>query len=212
MLPRRGGFLPFAATFAVVIWIWFEHYLFFRKFGLEDGLTVVYNAVLLFVALFYVYPLKFVFSNLVPQMTSEGPELSRVGFTGMTLADARRLMSAYSAGFVAVFGVLALLYAHAWRRRQQIGLDAIGVFDAVAGMKRHAVSVGIGLLSIALALLAPGSWLWLSGMSFMLLGPAHAAYGTMNARARARLEADLQRTRGRGPSDDAAEAPPATGP
>ena len=31
------GFIPFAATFALVCWIWFEHYAFFRKFDAEDG-------------------------------------------------------------------------------------------------------------------------------------------------------------------------------
>jgi uncharacterized membrane protein len=47
-----GGFLPFAVTFADVVWIWYEHYLVFGKFPLEDGLAVVLNAVLLFVVLF----------------------------------------------------------------------------------------------------------------------------------------------------------------
>ncbi|HEY7515172.1 MAG TPA: TMEM175 family protein, partial [Vicinamibacteria bacterium] len=59
-----GGFLPFAATFAIVGWIWFEHYLFFRRFPLEDGWTVFLNLVLLFVVLFFVYPLKFIFTRL----------------------------------------------------------------------------------------------------------------------------------------------------
>ena len=30
------GFVPFAATFALMCWIWFEHYAFFRKFDAED--------------------------------------------------------------------------------------------------------------------------------------------------------------------------------
>ena len=42
-----SGFLPFAATFAVVSWIWFEHYLFFLHFKVEDHLTVLFNLMLL---------------------------------------------------------------------------------------------------------------------------------------------------------------------
>lgn len=42
-------------------WIWFEHYAFFRKFEAEDPLTILLNCVLLFLVLFFVYPLKFVF-------------------------------------------------------------------------------------------------------------------------------------------------------
>jgi len=38
------------------VWIWYEHSAFFRRFGLNDGVTIVLDAVLLFVVLFYVYP------------------------------------------------------------------------------------------------------------------------------------------------------------
>ena len=34
------GFIPFAATFALVCWIWFEHYAFFRKFDAGGWLGV----------------------------------------------------------------------------------------------------------------------------------------------------------------------------
>lgn len=50
------GFLPFACCFALLVWIWYEHSAFFSRFGLNDGVTIVLNAVLLFVVLFYVYP------------------------------------------------------------------------------------------------------------------------------------------------------------
>src|SRR4029078_3921755 len=52
------GALPFGLMFAMVCWIWYEHNLFFRRYGLQDGWTVFLNCVLLFVVLFYVYPLK----------------------------------------------------------------------------------------------------------------------------------------------------------
>ena len=59
------GFLPFALTFALISWIWYLHYAFFRQFGLEDRLTIVLNSVLLFVVLFFVYPLKVMANALV---------------------------------------------------------------------------------------------------------------------------------------------------
>jgi uncharacterized membrane protein len=186
-----GGFLPFAATFTSVVWIWYEHYLLFRKFGLEDGITVVLNAALLFVVLFYVYPLKFVLSNLVPQITASGLDVVQAGFAGMTLVEARRLMVVYSGGFMAVFGLLALMYLHAWRIRDRLGLDRLGAFDARAGFRRHLVSVSIGLLSVVLAVVVPGRLLWTSGVCLSLLGPAHAWYGYRNGMARERLQREL---------------------
>ena len=53
------SFIAFAASFAALIWIWYLHRQFFRRFGLGDGPMIVLNSTLLFVVLLYVYPLKF---------------------------------------------------------------------------------------------------------------------------------------------------------
>jgi uncharacterized membrane protein len=34
------GFIPFACSFAIVTWIWYEHNKFFRRYGMEDPFTV----------------------------------------------------------------------------------------------------------------------------------------------------------------------------
>jgi hypothetical protein len=34
--------------------VWFDHYIFFRRYGLQDNLTLHLSSVLLFVVLFYV--------------------------------------------------------------------------------------------------------------------------------------------------------------
>src|ERR1051326_7580143 len=59
LMTLARGFLPFALSFALLIWIWYEHSAFFSKYDLRDPLTVTLNAALLFVVLFYVYPLKY---------------------------------------------------------------------------------------------------------------------------------------------------------
>ena len=59
------GFPAFAVTFSVICWVWYEHYLLFRRYDLEDGFTVVLNCVLLFIVVFYAYPMKFMFTRLI---------------------------------------------------------------------------------------------------------------------------------------------------
>src|SRR6266487_3191733 len=59
----------FAFSFALLFIIWFKQYKFFRRYGLQDNLTVSLNGALLFVVLFYVYPLKFLFSYLINVLT-----------------------------------------------------------------------------------------------------------------------------------------------
>jgi uncharacterized membrane protein len=50
-------------VFAILMAVWSRHYYFFRYCGLGDPATIVLNTPLLFVVLFYVYPLKFLFAN-----------------------------------------------------------------------------------------------------------------------------------------------------
>ncbi|HUQ89184.1 MAG TPA: TMEM175 family protein [Vicinamibacterales bacterium] len=173
------GFVPFAATFALVCWIWFEHYSFFRKFDAEDGLTIFLNCALLFLVLFFVYPLKFVFSRVIPDLT-EGARL------GMTESDGRMMMWLYSAGFVAMMAVFWLLYLNQHRNRKALNLSDEQSFAAYAGAQTHLLSVFVGLLSILMALTLPIKWLGLAGVVYMLQGPLHWRNGVLIARQRAK--------------------------
>lgn len=177
------GFVPFAATFALVCWIWYEHYAFFRKFDAEDGLTIVLNCVLLFLVLFFVYPLKFVFSTVIPYllMGRRGDRLL------MTPDDARMMMWVYSAGFVAMMLVFVLLYWNQYRQRVRLRLSAEQVFDATAGARMHLLSVLVGLLSIRLALTVQIENIWTAGVIYALQGPLHSLNGWLTGRARARM-------------------------
>ena len=186
-----SGFLPFAATFAVVSWIWFEHYLFFLHYKVEDNLTVLFNLILLFVVLFFAYPLKFVLTRLVAGWTGIGMPRGDPGYAGFTASDARLLMVAYSAGFVAVFSVLALFYWNALRQRDALGLEPLELFDARAGLRRHLLCVAVGLCSILLSLLLPMRLFGFSGFVYFLLGPVQGTNGHRTGVARARLKASL---------------------
>src|SRR2546421_11258474 len=74
ILMMRG--LPaFAVSFALLFQIWWRHYRFFRNYDLEDGYVITLTGLLLFVVLFYVYPLKFLwrafFSPIVGGVSDE---------------------------------------------------------------------------------------------------------------------------------------------
>src|SRR5204863_4076464 len=45
------GFGSFAVCFALLFVVWFNQYKFFRRYGLQDALTMIINAGLLFVVL-----------------------------------------------------------------------------------------------------------------------------------------------------------------
>jgi uncharacterized membrane protein len=174
------GSLSFACCFALLVWIWHEHNLFFRRYGLQDGLTVFLNGVLLFVVLFYVYPLKFMFDSMFAQMIPGAhPDLTR-----MTLPQLSRASSVYALGFVVLFVMFALLYGHAYRRREQLGLTPMEMFDAKSYAGHHLVSAGVGVISLLVAVFAPLRFAPLSPMCFALMGPAHWYFGNQVERRR----------------------------
>ena len=55
------------------LWVWYDHYRFFRRYGLADGITTTLTGVLLFLVLFYVYPMKFLFTMLFDQLFGDAP-------------------------------------------------------------------------------------------------------------------------------------------
>ncbi|HEY5445470.1 MAG TPA: TMEM175 family protein, partial [Pyrinomonadaceae bacterium] len=69
LATAMSGFGAFAISFALLFLVWYNQHKFFRRYGLQDTVTIVLNAILLFVVLFYVYPLKFLFTFLVSRFT-----------------------------------------------------------------------------------------------------------------------------------------------
>jgi uncharacterized membrane protein len=180
LMNTMRGFGAFACCFAIISWIWYEHNLFFRRYGLQDGYTTFLNIILLFVVLFYVYPMKFIFTMLLGGIfgATRPPGAA-------TYVDGGSLMLIYSAAVFVLFLIFALLYWRALRQPPEL-LDAIGVFDARTGMWRHLLTSGIALGSIAIASLLPGHASW-AGMIYFLLGPLHALFGFMRGKSRERV-------------------------
>lgn len=174
------GFPAFAICFAMLVQVWYAHSKYFRRYGLQDAYTAFLNAVLLFVVLFYVYPLKFLFRLVL------GP-VAGMPSAPMEAASVRALFVIYGAGVIAVFGVLALLHVHALRRRAALDLDAVEVFDTRSNVVRHLEMAGVGLLSLMLALILPVRAVGVAGYVYFLFGVLQAAHGSIAGARRRRL-------------------------
>src|SRR5271169_1700788 len=133
LMADMRGFLPFAACFAQLAMIWRTHYRFSRRYGLEDPYTVFLNVVLLFLVLFYVYPLKFVFTMLFSEIT--GGDVA----VDMGWHEASMLMRIYALGFAAVFLLFVLMYAHAYRLRGKLELNPVEVLETRFALQENVV-------------------------------------------------------------------------
>ena len=187
-------FFAFAICFALLFQLWWRHFNFFRRYGLEDAPTIALTAVLLFVVLFYVYPLKFIFTYLIGSLCVNAGlfgEEARGAYAAklaamVTTDNAVPLMAIYGAGFLAVSLVFAWLYAHAWKKRADLELDAVETHMTVEEMQGHLLDAGVAMISITIALLGSPSF---AGWSYFLVGPARAVHGMWMRKQRAALAA-----------------------
>lgn len=187
------GFGAFAISFTLLFIVWFNQYKFFRRYGLQDVLTVCLNGVLLFVALFYVYPLKLLFSYLVSMLTGGHGEVRLPNGNAELMVEPGQmptLMLIFGVGYVAVFGIFVLLYLHAYRKRTELELNALEKFDTRSSIRESALNCGIGLVSICVAGFG-GAYANLAGPLYMLIGPVLAVNGAIMGRRRGRLEKQL---------------------
>src|SRR5207253_7333240 len=117
------GLLPFALCFFIFIDMWFEHHHFYRRYALSDMPTTAINTVLLFVILFYVYPMRYMLTLAARAFLGEAEHIP--------LGHARTLFTIYGLGFAAVFFLLAALYYRAWLLREQLALNGVERIDTL---------------------------------------------------------------------------------
>lgn len=178
LLHAMRGFPAFALCFAILIWIWHSHYTYFRRYALHDEFTVWMNTLLLFVVLFYVYPLKFVFTSFA-------------GHRGYTAAQARVLFTIYGAGFAGIFAIYAILYSHALKLREALELKATEVHDTTTHVMMFAGNVAVGVASILAALVLPEGFVGIAGWIYFATGLVSWFIGTTRGNARRRVEAAM---------------------
>ena len=130
LASTMSGFGAFAISFALLFLVWYNQHKFFRRYGLQDTTTTFLNAVLLFVVLFYVYPLKFLFTFLVSKFTGGHGEIRLPNGNVESMLDSESqmgsLMLIFGIGYFAIFLVFVLLHLHAYRRREQLELNHAG--------------------------------------------------------------------------------------
>ena len=185
LLHAIRSFPAFAVSFALLFQVWWRHYKFFRSYDLEDSYVIAWTGVLLFVVLFYVYPLKFVWSLAFAQI--QGVE---VGDSVITLQQVPVLFAIYGVGVICVFSILALLYHHAYRLRDALGLTREETLEAKVNVYRNIGVASWGVLSIIVAAIAAVSapqFVGLAGYVYTGIGLSEWALGTYEGRERRRL-------------------------
>lgn len=192
LMEAMRGYGAFAISFTLLLLVWYTQYKFFRRYALQDNVSLILNAALLFVVLFYVYPLKFVFTFLISMFTGHKGEVRLPNGTTIAMVEnadqVASLMVIFSIGYLAVFGLFVLLYWHAYRRREKLELNELEVFDTRTDIRESALNVAIAAVSIGFGL---ARYAALSGMTYMLCPIVLTMHGMMTGKRRRRLEERL---------------------
>ena len=174
-----AGFIPFAVSFLLLMLVWYGHYMYFRRFGTHDAGTIWLNGILLFVVLFYVYPLKFLFRSAFNQVGAfEQAE------------QVREVVQLFSLGFAAIYFLFAALYANGYRQRRRLELSELEQMLTRHCMLEEAGTAIIGLLVVGVAFLVTPGHAGIACLAFLLTGPWKTIIGAWSGRLSRRMRND----------------------
>jgi uncharacterized membrane protein len=148
------GFLSFFVSFFVLVAIWWVHYNFFRRTKYMDNGIIALNSILLFVALYYVFPLK----SLVQSWMGEGAKNAE---------DLANLFIMYGIGFMLIFLCFALMYYRAFKKSRSANNATLLYFYS----RHFGIFVLVATISVLFAFLQIGIEIGFPGYLYGLLGP-----------------------------------------
>ncbi len=186
MILFVADLVPFLLCMAFIMYIWYEHFLFFVRFGFRNRKMVVINALLLFSVLFFVHPLKFlaklltvIYGGLFIRMF--GLESSALGNVTEMISgsDMRTLMMLYGLFAAVIFLLLALMYKYAIEKREELELNDVELFDTKSSLYNMILMGSVPFLSFLLAAIFSSPFIsgMISGFTYMLYPAVMITFG-----------------------------------
>lgn len=184
--------LPFCACIVLIVLIWYEHFVFFYRYGLRNTRIIVLNTLFLIIVLFYVYPLKFLCKFLLflilGRILNQQHLLMEIS-TMLSTHDTADFMIVYGMGASSIFIVLMLMYRYALKNSHLLELSKIEEYDTRTSMISNLLMAIVPCLSVILAILfRENRWVGLiAGFTYFLYTPIMFLFHNRIAKRRKRL-------------------------
>jgi uncharacterized membrane protein len=166
----------FVASVVVLGIFWRGHWKWSRRYGLEDGVSILISWAMIVTILIYMYPLKAIFSAMW-FLLSNGQVGHRLG--AQSLSQVRALFAVFALGFIAIALEVMLLNLRAWQLREPLRLNAREKLITLYEVTGWSIPVCVGIVSFVLALTLPAEHIEWSGwvyFSMIVLVPLHNFY------------------------------------
>lgn len=187
------SFFGFIFCALLLFSIWNEHKTFFLRYGLEDKKTILLNFLLVFVLLYYIYPMKYLFSYLgtvlvvkIKSSLGDHSEGLQLALKNLMKADLETeqwsdLMLRFGFGLLAIYFIFMLLYVNAKQKKSQLNLNRIELFKTQTSIQEYLILVSITVLSILFVLMFKRDGFLYSSLIYLLIPIAlffHQRYRT----------------------------------
>jgi len=166
----------FIASVIVIGIFWRGHWLWSRRYGLEDGMSILISWAMIVTILIYMYPLKAIFSSMW-YLLSSGQVGHPLG--AQSESQVRSVFAVFALGFTAIALEVVLLNLRAWQLRKPLRLNARERSMTLYEVTGWSMPMGVGIISFVLALTLPLEQIAWSGwiyFSMIILVPLHSAY------------------------------------
>src|SRR5437899_9817238 len=156
---------------------WRGHWLWSRRYGLEDSVSILISWAMIVTMLIFIYPLKAIFGAMW-HLISSG-QIGQPFSLHTTVSQARTIFAIYALGLIAISAEILLLNLRAWQLREPLRLNARERLVTRGELTGWSIPVGVGIVSLVSALTLPAEQIQWSGwvyFSMIILVPLHDYY------------------------------------
>src|SRR5437660_96268 len=164
----------FVCSIAVLGIYWRGHWLWRRRYGLEDGVSILISWAMIVTILIFIYPLKAIFGAMW-YFISNG-QVGQPFSLHTTESQARTIFAIYALGLIAISAEILLLNLRAWQLREPLRLNERETLMTRGELSGWSIPVSVGIVSLVFALTLPTEQIQWSGwvyFSMIILVPLH---------------------------------------
>src|SRR6266852_569920 len=157
----------FVCSIAVLGIFWRGHWLWSRRYGLEDGASILISWTMIVTILIFIYPLKAIFGAMWYFLTDG--QVGQPFSLHTTESQARIIFAIYALGTIAISAEILLLNLRAWQLREPLRLNARERLVTRSELTGWSVPVSVGIVSLVLAFILPTEEIAWCGWVYFLM-------------------------------------------
>src|SRR5207253_8883968 len=144
---------PFVCSIAVLGIFWRGHWLWSRRYGLEDSVSILISWAMIVTILIFIYPLKAIFGAMW-YLLSNG-QVGQPFSLHTSESQARSIFAIYALGLIAISAEILLLNLRAWQLREPLGLNARERLMTRGELTGWSIPMSVGLVSLVFSFTLP---------------------------------------------------------